>query len=400
MKPHEDDEIERVLSNRRQSVQKYIQPFISRGYLDSEDGIGVSKDEQPDASYQGVGATSGESVSDFYSRVVNTPTNAGVVPGNDSMGVREKEKIFCSACNESFSPEDQLGHLGSTLHAFNSHVGSRPPRHNIHIPSNNVGYQLLQRAGWDAEKGLGIDEQGRMEPVPTTLKIDRKGLGKGKQESRVTHFPSCHRGNEAEARASVLEHNRTVDRWRGRNAPQKNTQIPVSKNRVVRRSGGQLSEEKNKKLAKELEARRRQKFQQLRRKVCDVASDATGTLASTGGEIRGGPRPRLLSQYQMRSWSIDGSDDEEETERAEIEGVEDPLFTEQCLANVVCHEKAAPVGMRIFENTEDNNKGVNDEISDVVPLRTVFSMADILPQKGHKRNDMYGTRPQKRSRWK
>ncbi|CAI5980025.1 unnamed protein product, partial [Closterium sp. NIES-64] len=44
--------------------------------------------------------------------------------------------------------------------------------------------QLLQKAGWHQGRGLGVAEQGRLNPVPPSLKFDKVGLG-GPSSSHV-----------------------------------------------------------------------------------------------------------------------------------------------------------------------------------------------------------------------
>jgi hypothetical protein len=36
---------------------------------------------------------------------------------------------------------------------------------------------MLRDQGWNYEKGLGVNEQGRRHPIPTRLKNDRLGIG-------------------------------------------------------------------------------------------------------------------------------------------------------------------------------------------------------------------------------
>ncbi|KAF9676427.1 hypothetical protein SADUNF_Sadunf08G0001000 [Salix dunnii] len=45
------------------------------------------------------------------------------------------------------------------------------------IDSSNIGFQLLKKQGWKEGTGLGISEQGRLEPVQTCLKNNKRGLG-------------------------------------------------------------------------------------------------------------------------------------------------------------------------------------------------------------------------------
>ncbi|XP_051188077.1 uncharacterized protein [Lolium perenne] len=45
------------------------------------------------------------------------------------------------------------------------------------IGSSNVGFQLLKKSGWKEGTGLGAQEQGRLEPVETHVKNNKRGLG-------------------------------------------------------------------------------------------------------------------------------------------------------------------------------------------------------------------------------
>ncbi|KAL5226209.1 hypothetical protein ABZP36_012848 [Zizania latifolia] len=45
------------------------------------------------------------------------------------------------------------------------------------IGSANVGFQLLKKSGWKEGTGLGAQEQGRLEPVETRVKNNKRGLG-------------------------------------------------------------------------------------------------------------------------------------------------------------------------------------------------------------------------------
>jgi hypothetical protein len=45
------------------------------------------------------------------------------------------------------------------------------------IGSSNIGFQLLKKSGWKEGTGLGAQEQGRLEPVQTRVKNNKRGLG-------------------------------------------------------------------------------------------------------------------------------------------------------------------------------------------------------------------------------
>ncbi|XP_076910367.1 uncharacterized protein LOC143567983 [Bidens hawaiensis] len=56
------------------------------------------------------------------------------------------------------------------------------------IASSNIGFQLLKKQGWKEGTGLGVSQQGRLEPVQTYVKKNKRGLGaeiKEPQNTRV-----------------------------------------------------------------------------------------------------------------------------------------------------------------------------------------------------------------------
>ncbi|KAI9249825.1 hypothetical protein EDC94DRAFT_323564 [Helicostylum pulchrum] len=58
-----------------------------------------------------------------------------------------------------------------------------------HLPETNVGYKLLQKMGWRAGKGLGLNGQGRIDPIRIELKDDALGVGKA-HELNTHHVES------------------------------------------------------------------------------------------------------------------------------------------------------------------------------------------------------------------
>lgn len=84
---------------------------------------------------------------------------------------------YCSVCKLDYSGMD---HLSSISHLFNvnrSEDGEREMPYNYHLRSNNKGYQLLCKSGWENKRGLGKSEQGTIFPVKASNKYDRKGIG-------------------------------------------------------------------------------------------------------------------------------------------------------------------------------------------------------------------------------
>jgi hypothetical protein len=89
-------------------------------------------------------------------------------------------------------------HTTSTVHLFHT---THTPAPAFGIPPNNVGYQmLLHKYDWEQDRGLGVEGQGRLEPIATRLRApdDRKGVGHEAtlaRPLRITHTKARH-GNE------------------------------------------------------------------------------------------------------------------------------------------------------------------------------------------------------------
>eukprot|EP00245_Coleochaete_scutata_P007635 TRINITY_DN2313_c0_g1_i1.p1 TRINITY_DN2313_c0_g1~~TRINITY_DN2313_c0_g1_i1.p1 ORF type:complete len:346 (-),score=103.59 TRINITY_DN2313_c0_g1_i1:277-1218(-) len=56
---------------------------------------------------------------------------------------------------------------------------------DTHIPSNNIGYRLLQKMGWKGQ-GLGREEQGIVEPIKPGNTEGKLGLGKQEEDDFYT----------------------------------------------------------------------------------------------------------------------------------------------------------------------------------------------------------------------
>lgn len=60
----------------------------------------------------------------------------------------------------------------------------------ISLDKSNKGFRLLEKMGWkEIQGGLGSRRQGILEPIQTTLKNDKRGIGSVKKlPSKVTHL--------------------------------------------------------------------------------------------------------------------------------------------------------------------------------------------------------------------
>ncbi|KAF4354733.1 hypothetical protein CsatB_026549 [Cannabis sativa] len=59
------------------------------------------------------------------------------------------------------------------------------------IDPSNIGFKLLKKHGWKEGTGLGISEQGRLEPVEACLKNNKRGLGADKGKKKVLKPPDA-----------------------------------------------------------------------------------------------------------------------------------------------------------------------------------------------------------------
>lgn len=93
---------------------------------------------------------------------------------------RRKEEFKCEICdNNVFSDKNE--HLSSTVHNINASKGKKIPTNYV-IPPSNKGYQIMLKAGWDKDCGLGPDGSGKRYPIRTVQKQNRKGLGSEKKK--------------------------------------------------------------------------------------------------------------------------------------------------------------------------------------------------------------------------
>eukprot|EP00041_Stephanoeca_diplocostata_P011281 m.183619 g.183619 ORF g.183619 m.183619 type:complete len:454 (-) comp18481_c1_seq1:318-1679(-) len=112
---------------------------------------------------------------------------------------------YCDVCACDYTQPEDI-HLTSIMHQMQSKAGSSPteaPKRSFGLQPTNRGYQMLLQQGWD-EGGLGAQGQGRLFPVKTVLKRDRRGVTEGSaaptpatnagsiastsSQARVTHF--------------------------------------------------------------------------------------------------------------------------------------------------------------------------------------------------------------------
>lgn len=95
----------------------------------------------------------------------------------------------CDECGEMFDTNQKVLHRATIAHRLSlpgEYLRTNP---GFGISESNVGFKLMKKSGWDGVSGLGDGSTGKLFPVKTILKQDRKGLDMGdSKKSRVTHF--------------------------------------------------------------------------------------------------------------------------------------------------------------------------------------------------------------------
>ena len=95
-----------------------------------------------------------------------------------------KHRYWCAACqcHVTNTPPARAAHDASTAHllkAFELAPQDLSLERHVQLPNHNRGFKLLAKLGFDErDGGLGAQRQGRREPIPTSLKLDRRGLGR------------------------------------------------------------------------------------------------------------------------------------------------------------------------------------------------------------------------------
>lgn len=113
--------------------------------------------------------------SDYFTKrkVKNEPSVAVQQPSEAKL----ESKYWCNECNQEFN-QTKTEHLKSILHQLNEK--ERPLSETsgrYQLRSDNKGYQLLVKSGWNETSGLGANEQGVKNPIKGKVKLNRKGIG-------------------------------------------------------------------------------------------------------------------------------------------------------------------------------------------------------------------------------
>lgn len=172
--------------------------------LQASDDVNNSKSQQElDESLKDV--SNGRQVKTFYSDIVSKPSSnpskstfrtkstvktlvGQQSPSHSSLisSSSTSTRFWCETCND-FVTQNLDDHLRSIVHLVED--SSHPSKHYF-LSESNKGYQILKyKMNWTEEQGLGANNQGRLDPIPSQLRSDRKGLGSsGNLDPKVTHF--------------------------------------------------------------------------------------------------------------------------------------------------------------------------------------------------------------------
>ncbi|RKP08193.1 hypothetical protein THASP1DRAFT_29993 [Thamnocephalis sphaerospora] len=125
---------------------------------------------------------SGAAIADFY-RTLVLPTASqeqkldASSPANDNERKDAvTEAYWCAACELNVAAGETKQHQHGIAHLA-SRADYPPTPDPIVLNETNLGYRMMQRAGWRYEQGLGADEQGRRHPVRARMRPARLGVG-------------------------------------------------------------------------------------------------------------------------------------------------------------------------------------------------------------------------------
>jgi ankyrin repeat protein len=89
----------------------------------------------------------------------------------------------CTHCNVAYDVHSN--HMSSIVHLVNEYEKNPDFKCKIlsyKLDETNKGFQMLIKNGWSANSGLGVNEDGRMNPVKAVQKLDRLGFGSQQSE--------------------------------------------------------------------------------------------------------------------------------------------------------------------------------------------------------------------------
>jgi hypothetical protein len=127
----------------------------------------------PSSSAQHAASDASGSVADFYAALTRRD--------GDQPAVGAARSWRCAVC-DVWCTGDEKAHARTIAHQFARSVeaqarGVLPEGAHVSLPTGNVGYRMMRdRLGWEEGQGLGKSGEGALQPLPTRLKRDRRGL--------------------------------------------------------------------------------------------------------------------------------------------------------------------------------------------------------------------------------
>ena len=102
----------------------------------------------------------------------------------------ESELEKCADCGEIYDKNNLSSHRAKISHQLSKKSEEKIKRNpGFQISEFNVGFKLMRKAGWDGTSGLGEEGNGKLFPVKTIFKQDRRGIESGdRKKCRITHF--------------------------------------------------------------------------------------------------------------------------------------------------------------------------------------------------------------------
>ena len=156
------------------------------------------------------------------------------------------EAVFlemCEDCGEMFDKDMEAAHKATIVHQLSLKEGDGKMKRNpgFQLTEGNRGFKMMKRSGWDGVSGLGDESQGKLFPVKTVFKHDRRGIDIGDlKKRRITHFGPkdtesvAHRRKRKTFNEKKLKPKKTVKRG------SKSFSVCVSKDQMIREDMGDL----------------------------------------------------------------------------------------------------------------------------------------------------------------
>lgn len=133
----------------------------------------------------------------FYQQTISTAATNIIAPttqtpqcadsSNHPSATPIVNQQYCTRCDMQVT-EPMLDHLTSIAHMHSTMTNTinpdgaieprqSPPAVYALNERNSIGHRMLVKSGWNVERGLGVEEQGRRRPVAARRKLDRAGIG-------------------------------------------------------------------------------------------------------------------------------------------------------------------------------------------------------------------------------